>query len=1121
MTSNPDGSRSQRFYQNEIDFIEETLPNVFEGRVQDEKRIIPGKNEYRGQYKDLIERGVDEDLAASIVNDIIKSDFEKIGSDRIEAPQIEKQSNGSYMFRDTVKPGPSKPMKSADWSKQRGDETLGEFKRRSVAAEISNLSGLYTLDEAYKADVDSRAKTMMKSNDKTLRGNIDQVLMNDAMEAAGKKHGWDLKSPAKKPAKVPVKKGNPEDFSGDSSLLSEGDLKNEIDKFHKEQGIASARRLIEDTYRQRDVHSETYNTIIDNKVKSRITEMGDEFDHLTLEEREDLAFNDVINKMAEDQHKADKHPYKFNMDTTQDRRDSLLKFYGDQVYDGVIKTFSKRNGTSQTAAEVDSANRLQELKDEYDGDVAFERGKADEVLKKIADLKKLGHSKAKISKNLSDVDKEIANWHADWSGKKSRPFKDAGTPQWNRFDGKQSFSNFVMSKFSKDIKANAKNHPLWGSTFEDAGSGSTTTAKTDSPRIEDDYGLLTPGDDLVTSSNLSDPAFSEENTGVLSNRLSNNSATDTNVSRLLDQIIKKMDISPVSRMVAERLSKFVPKDLGYRNIRTIDDGSGNTVVGQVTSNQMEVVLFEMLKGRPSKEWVDTFLHESTHAAVISIMKRAGDAVRGYNAAGRPVPSAMASRREKKFYGQMERLYGQFMRATEGSNLYARENIDEFVAEAFSNKEVQDILKGLPSILDRSENAYTGFVRAISKVLGFREPNALLDVFNVADNFLVSGQERAADSGKVFQDGIFSKLEGTGMATENREGILSDYSTELFDNDAEPSSGDSFRSRPGDSRERMDAINKIADFNSGSDRHSLDEIKDLINSFPAEERAGILDAADAMNSSDVEGFLEDLQISTDDPLYDVWLEVFEGQTEADFERILETRGNTGEASVSDVLADKVDPKEEDVYLNVKDALRTVVPSMEGVSPEFQVIANRLGGLVSPKLRTHNLGDLNPGEAGVYQTAIPEVGIPEHISLEVTDDNSTWVSNLLHESTHAAVERILAKGVNGKPMSRKERKLFNDVNSVYNRFLREGGNSKGLDYAKVDIREFVSEAMSNSEVQKALSNMSSVTSKTAWTEFVSSVARALGIKNVNALTEVMSLTEDIALLAQEERMLEMFT
>ena len=111
-------------------------------------------------------------------------------------------------------------------------------------------------------------------------------------------------------------------------------------------------------------------------------------------------------------------------------------------------------------------------------------------------------------------------------------------------------------------------------------------------------------------------------------------------------------------------------------------------------------------------------------------------------------------------------------------------------------------------------------------------------------------------------------------------------------------------------------------------------------------------------------------------------------------------------------------------------------------------------------------------------------------------------LTHEYTHAVASHAIDNPTEEqKPTVRKLQKLFEHV--------KEKLDYKA--YGLTNIHEFVSEAWSNPEFQYSLSKIP-YEKTTAWSKFVDTIAQLLGIKDSNALTEAIALSEDLVTAAK---------
>jgi len=108
---------------------------------------------------------------------------------------------------------------------------------------------------------------------------------------------------------------------------------------------------------------------------------------------------------------------------------------------------------------------------------------------------------------------------------------------------------------------------------------------------------------------------------------------------------------------------------------------------------------------------------------------------------------------------------------------------------------------------------------------------------------------------------------------------------------------------------------------------------------------------------------------------------------------------------------------------------------------------------------------------------------------------------HETTHALTYFAINNPTEAqKPAVRRLDNLY--------RFVKTKLGARGKEmYGLKNLDEFVAEANSNADFQKELSKIA-YQKQTAWGAFTQAVADLLGIKNSNALTEVLALTEELA-------------
>lgn len=115
-------------------------------------------------------------------------------------------------------------------------------------------------------------------------------------------------------------------------------------------------------------------------------------------------------------------------------------------------------------------------------------------------------------------------------------------------------------------------------------------------------------------------------------------------------------------------------------------------------------------------------------------------------------------------------------------------------------------------------------------------------------------------------------------------------------------------------------------------------------------------------------------------------------------------------------------------------------------------------------------------------------------------------LAHEIVHAQVANIVANP-NGtqKPIVKKLEKLYDHVKQHYDN-IKKGLTNYDLEYYRepygvASIQEFIAEGISNPKFQYELSRIK-YENTTAWNKFTQYIAKLLGLKNDNALTELLT-------------------
>jgi len=158
-------------------------------------------------------------------------------------------------------------------------------------------------------------------------------------------------------------------------------------------------------------------------------------------------------------------------------------------------------------------------------------------------------------------------------------------------------------------------------------------------------------------------------------------------------------------------------------------------------------------------------------------------------------------------------------------------------------------------------------------------------------------------------------------------------------------------------------------------------------------------------------------------------------------------------------------------------------------------------------------LKPGKQNEPDTLGRYRYIDDSIQMAPRAAADEWVS--AHESLHALI--ALAQRDPTPRQKNTVQKISNLYFYVKQNLNRQGigwgKNSSGKKYPRqvyglADELEFTAEAMSNPEFQYMLMQIPYAGKRSAWTQFTRLVADLLGIKNTNALTEVMNLTDKLA-------------
>lgn len=197
------------------------------------------------------------------------------------------------------------------------------------------------------------------------------------------------------------------------------------------------------------------------------------------------------------------------------------------------------------------------------------------------------------------------------------------------------------------------------------------------------------------------------------------------------------------------------------------------------------------------------LHEALHAATFKALRAGGIAAR-----------------------QMQALYEHVAKSRLLNGLYEMENIDEFVVGAFTNPQVQDLLREIPAAADgasRFANAWAKFVSIVRGILGLKNDTALEQILRVGDalmteNEAIRSAEAAANGEQVLGRAIGDTIKNLTVSdVKHRAGNkLADYRNlalqalgrrqlvDIYAGDFKPENGESILQQYSDLVQRMDA-----------------------------------------------------------------------------------------------------------------------------------------------------------------------------------------------------------------------------------------------------------------------------------------------------------------------------
>lgn len=162
---------------------------------------------------------------------------------------------------------------------------------------------------------------------------------------------------------------------------------------------------------------------------------------------------------------------------------------------------------------------------------------------------------------------------------------------------------------------------------------------------------------------------------------------------------------------------------------------------------------------------------------------------------------------------------------------------------------------------------------------------------------------------------------------------------------------------------------------------------------------------------------------------------------------------------------------------------------------------LGRGVSTKIKLKKPGNVGAGVAGIYRYADDSIQMAKAYAGDEHTNAHETLHGLISKAQRYPTERQ-------KPIVEQIEKLYKHVKKE---LRRQGKDFYGL----TNEREFTAEAMTNPTFQYELMQISYGGRRSAWTAFTRMVADLLGIKNVNALTEVMNLVDKLAQTKQPKK------
>jgi len=180
-------------------------------------------------------------------------------------------------------------------------------------------------------------------------------------------------------------------------------------------------------------------------------------------------------------------------------------------------------------------------------------------------------------------------------------------------------------------------------------------------------------------------------------------------------------------------------------------------------------------------------------------------------------------------------------------------------------------------------------------------------------------------------------------------------------------------------------------------------------------------------------------------------------------------------------------------------------------DFKALANAMAASKNPAIK--RIGELSrgisnkiklkkPGSLRRHGEGTVGVYVYDEDSIQMEPSHAADEHTNAHESLHALISKAQRYPTERqKPIAKEIKKLYLYAKQVL--------QSQGKDfYGLTNEREFTAEAMTNPEFQYELMQIPYAGKRSVWTQFTRLVADLLGIKDTNALTEVMNLVDKLA-------------